>query len=419
MDQNLSTESVKLVFVGHVDHGKSTLIGRLLVDTDSLPDGKLDEIRAASEAEGRDLEFDYIMDHLREERQRGVTIDTAQTFFSSPTRDYVIIDAPGHKQFIKNMVTGASQAEGAILLCSVAEGVQEQTRRHAYVLKLLGLRQFIVAYNKMDMAGYEEARFLDVRRDLEEFLGRLGISPARNVPMSARRGDNIAGASGNMPWYEGPTLLEALDEFRKVPSPVEKPLRFPIQDVYTVDGKRVAVGRIESGSLSAGDRLCLLPEGKLRTVERILKFGEEDVRMASAGECIGVLFDQTDQERGEVGAPPSAMPKTSDSFHASVFWLSPEPLRPGQELTVRCSTQQSNCRIAEIRERIDSSTLDHLDATAGTLEETEVGEVTIRTDRPMVLETFYDVQELGRFVLVRGRDEVAAGGIVTAVEASP
>jgi sulfate adenylyltransferase subunit 1 (EFTu-like GTPase family) len=207
-------ESLAFVMVGHVDHGKSTLIGRLLCDTDSLPDGKLEEIEAAAAAEGREMEIGFVMDHLHEERERGITIDTAQTFFSSPARDYVIIDAPGHKEFIKNMITGASQAEAAVLLCCVDEGVQEQTRRHAYVVRLLGLEQVVVAYNKMDRVGYEQQRFEQVKADMDVFLGRLGITPSVEVPVSARIGDNVADRSDNMPWHEGPTILEALDMFR-------------------------------------------------------------------------------------------------------------------------------------------------------------------------------------------------------------
>ena len=192
----MERESLALVLVGHVDHGKSTLIGRLLCDTGSLPEGKMEEIEAAARAEGKEFEFGFILDHLHEERERGITIDTTQTFFTSPTRDYVIIDAPGHKEFIKNMITGASQAEAAVLICSVAEGVQEQTKRHAYLIELLGLEQVIVAYNKMDLVGFDRARFLEVKRDMGAFLDRIGVRPSIEVPISARDGDNVAERRG-------------------------------------------------------------------------------------------------------------------------------------------------------------------------------------------------------------------------------
>jgi len=409
----MSKESLKLVLVGHVDHGKSTLIGRLFYDTDSLPDGKMAEIRAASEAEGRGLEFGYVMDHLREERSRGITIDTAQCFFSTERRDYVIIDAPGHKEFLKNMITGASQAEAAILICSAYEGVQEQTRRHTYLLKLLGLRQVIVAYNKMDLVDYAAASFENTRAEMERFLARIDVEPAFSIPISARVGDNVAQRSAKMPWYEGPTILKALDSFRKAARPVEKPLRFPIQDVYRFAEEPIVVGRVESGVLARGARLKFLPDERTAVVRKILRYGEDDLENAEAGECIGVVFDRTDLARGQVGFKPDERPPLAESFEASVFWLSPQPFHMGQELTIKCSTQQSPCRIGAINVRIDSSSLEHLASESGEseLRTTEVGEVTIETGQPIVVETFQDVPELGRFVLQRDQ-EVVGGGIV-------
>ena len=416
----MDRESLPLVLVGHVDHGKSTLIGRLLCDTDSLPDGKREEIEAAARAQGREIELGFIMDHLREERERGVTIDTAQTFFTSPSRDYVIIDAPGHKEFIKNMITGASQAEAVILICSVAEGVQEQTRRHAYLVKLLGLEQVVVAYNKMDLVDYDRECFRKVRADMNEFLARIGIKPAMEVPVSARCGDNVAHRSGNMPWYDGPTVVEALDVFEKIPPPREKPLRFPVQDVYEGEGdggRPTVVGRVESGVMKRGQRLRFLPDGGVKAVLAINQYGREDMTHAEAGECIGVVLDGAPARRGQVGCPEDDAAQVTDRFRANIFWLSPTPLALAEQadaLTFKCATQKQPCRIVGIRERMDSATLQHLSTEDGRLEETEVGEVVIETPGPVVLESFYDVQELGRFVLVRGR-EVAAGGMVSRV----
>ena len=409
----MEKEALKLVLVGSVDHGKSTLIGRLFYDTDSLPDGKIEEIQAASEAEGRDLEFGFIMDHLREERERGVTIDTAQAFFSTDKRDYVIIDAPGHVEFIKNMITGASQADVAVLICSAYEGMEEQTRRHAYVLKLLGLHQTIVAYNKMDLVDYDQSRFEEVRVDLTAFLTRIGVYPALEIPVSAKMGDNIADRSTHMPWYGGPTILEALDQFKKGTQPVDKPVRLPIQDVYTLDGQKVAAARIEAGVLKPGASLTFLPGGAVRSVVEIKKYREERLPEASAGECIGVVFDGEAPERGQVGCPPDSLIEPVSSFEASVFWLARTPMKLGEELRLRCSTQDKSCRVSVIRERVDSGSLEHIGHNADVLAETEVGEVTIATDSPVVVEPFTEVPELGRFVLLRGRDTVA-GGIVTA-----
>jgi sulfate adenylyltransferase large subunit len=411
----MDSESLAFVLVGHIDHGKSTLIGRLLCDTGSLPEGKLEEIEAAARAEGREMELAFILDHLHEERERGITIDTAQTFFSSDRRDYNIIDAPGHKEFIKNMITGASQAEAAVLLCSVAEGVQEQTKRHAYVLRLLGLDQVIVAYNKMDLVGFEEQRFEEVREAMDAFLARIGVTETIDVPVSARQGDNVAKRSGNMAWYDGPTILEALDSLSRAPAPTEKALRFPIQDVYEREGGPIVAGRVESGVMEVGQMLQFVPGGQTARVERIVQFARDDMQRAEAGECIGVVFNGPGLRRGQVGCLAGDAPHMTNRFQASVFWLAPVPLRvdgDGEEITIQCATQEVQCRVAELRERIDSSTLEHLSTSPPHLEETEVGEMVLETSEPVAVESFYDVEELGRFVLVRDK-AVVAGGIVT------
>jgi len=410
----MAGENLKLVLAGHVDHGKSTLIGRLFYDTGSLPDGKLEEIQTISRETGGELEFGFIMDHLREERTRGITIDTAQCFFSTDKRDYIIIDAPGHKEFLKNMITGASQAEAAVLICSVPEGVQEQTRRHAYILKLLGLNQAVVAYNKMDLAEYSEEAFGRVQSEMEEFLARIDIEPAFSIPISARDGDNVARSSANMPWYRGPTILDALDRLEKPARPVEKPLRFPIQDIYTFTEEQVVVGRVESGVLQPGQGLEFLPGGTSATVERLFQY-QNDLPKAEAGECVGAVFDRKDLVRGQVGFRATERPPFVNSFEASIFWLSPEPLHREQELILKCATQSRPCRIRQVRARIDSSTLEHLESERRTdeLEGTEVGEVTLETAEPIVVQEFQHVPELGRFILQRD-GEVVAGGIVTA-----
>ena len=413
----MSDESLSFVMVGHIDHGKSTLIGRLLYDTGSLADGKMEEIEAAAKAEGRPVEFGYVVDHLAEERSRGITIDTTQTFFSTDARDYVIIDAPGHKEFIKNMITGASQAEATVLICSAYEGVQEQTKRHTYVIKLLGVDQVLVAYNKMDLVDYDQERYETVKEEMNEFLARLGITPSLEVPVSAAKGDNIANRSENMPWYTGPTVAEGLDMFKKIPAPTQKPLRFPIQDIYVRDGDRIAAGRVESGVLQKGQKLRFVPGDKVRTVKEIRQHLREDMPQAEAGECIGLLFEADGLRRGQVGCPVEDELTMTQRLSASVFWLSPRALEADEgRLVFKCATQEVPCRVASIVERLDSSTLEQLDAGAGRLEETEVGELVLEFEEPVVVESFYDVQELGRFVLVRGRD-VVAGGIVTAVSA--
>ncbi len=409
----MEQDTLKLVIVGSIDHGKSTLIGRLFHDTDSLPEGKLEELRQASEAEGKELEFGFIMDHLREERSRGITIDTAQAFFSTSRRDYIIIDAPGHKEFLKNMITGASQADTAVLICSAWEGIEEQTRRHAYLLKLLGLDQIVVLYNKMDLVEYDRARFEAVRQELGQFLDRMEVTAAMEIPISARLGENVAARSAKMGWYEGPCVLEALDTIQRKATPLNRPVRFAVQDVYQVEGRPLAAGRVESGVLEEGATLRFLPSGESKTVRGIIKYGEDRLSRAEYGECIGIECDDPIPGRGQIGSDERDPATVRSRIEASLFWLSPAPLSRGDELTLRCSTQESRCTITAINQRIDSSTLEHLEEEAAQLRETEVGRVLLDSADPLVMEPFNVVPELGRFVLVNDGD-VVAGGILTA-----
>ena len=404
--------NLKFVMVGHVDHGKSTLIGRLLYDTESLPPDKLEEIRIASEEQGKDVEFAYVMDHLEEERSRNITIDTAQTFFSTPRREYVIIDAPGHKEFLKNMITGASQAEAAVLIVDAAEGVREQTQRHAFMIDMLGLEQLIVVINKMDSVEFSEERFDKVKKDLVEFLGRVNLSPTYVIPISARQGDNVSNRSEKMDWYSGKTFLEALDSFVNLPSVLEKPLRYPVQLLHQVEGEEVVMGRVEAGILRRGEELVFLPCGERARVKKILEFGTEGREEAEAGRSTGVVLDPPVRiERGEVAVVPGEEPPVTGRFPASVFWMSPVPFRIEEEILLRVSTEEVPARVVEIKERVDSSTLEILEENAKVLNDTEAGEVVIETARPVVVESFYRTKELGRFVLVRGHD-VVAGGII-------
>src|SRR6202050_4562938 len=223
----IPTEQLKIVIVGHVDHGKSTLVGRLFHDTGSLPEGKLEQLRAVAERRGVPFEWANLMDALQSERDQNITIDTSQIWFQTKKRQYVIIDAPGHKEFLKNMITGAAHAEAALLLIDASEGVQEQSRRHGFMLNLLGIRQIAVLVNKMDLQNYAEARFHQIEAEFRAFLKTVGVEPACFIPMAAKHGDNIASRSAKMPWWKGPTVLESLDEFRLADPPTLQPLRFP------------------------------------------------------------------------------------------------------------------------------------------------------------------------------------------------
>jgi sulfate adenylyltransferase large subunit len=406
----MSDEKLKFVIVGHVDHGKSTLIGRLLYDTNSLPEGRLEEIKQLCESLGKDIEFGYVMDHLEEERDQGITIDTAQTFFNTEKRDYVIIDAPGHVEFVKNMISGASQAEAAVLIVDAEEGVKEQTKRHAYILGMLGLSQVVAVINKMDLVDYGRERFESVKKDLQEFLSNINIKPSYIIPISAKNGDFIANKTGNMDWYKGPTLLEALDTFRTKESANNKPLRYVAQDIYSFD-KRIIAGRVESGVIRKGDKIKVLPSGeetKVKSVEEYLK----NVTEAEAGKSTGITTeDKLFIDRGNVIVSLSDLPAVTNRIKANVFWMDRAPFKKGESLMFRCATQEVNCEIEKISRVINSSTLELIAEDADEIKNREVASIIIKTDKPVVVENFNKMEELGRFVL--GREDTCAGGIIT------
>jgi bifunctional enzyme CysN/CysC len=419
MDGPTEKPQLNLVIVGHVDHGKSTLIGRLLYDTDSLPPSKMEEIRRASADLGHEVEFAYVMDHLEEERSQRITIDTAQTRFRTAGREYVIIDAPGHREFIRNMVTGASQADAAVFLVDAQEGVQEQTRRHGYVVGLLGIAQVVVLVNKMDLVDWRQGRFEEIAGELKGFFDRLGIRPRRWIPISARLGDNVAHRSAALSWYSGPTLLETLEELSLRAPADHLPLRLAVQDRYRLDGRDVLVGRVATGVIRTGQEVILVPSGLRARVGSVEMFLAKRTS-AQAGESIGFTLEgpalEGTVERGEVVCPADAPAAVADRFGASVFWLAPAALEIAQPLRLRLATQQVACRIERIQRLVDSSTLQPLGDDAAGMACTQAGHVIIRTERPIALEPFGRTPELGRFVLMRGHD-VEAGGIVSGVGA--
>jgi len=403
---------LSFVIVGHVDHGKSTLIGRLLYDTDSLPPDKIEDVRKASASRGKQTEFAYLLDHLEEEREQGITIDTTQVFFKTNKRHYVIIDAPGHVEFVKNMITGASQAEAAVLIIDIAEGVKEQTKRHSYMLSLLGLHQVVVVLNKMDLVDFSQERFNAVRENAKEWLSSINIKPILYMPISAINGDNIAAKSGKMPWYTGSTFLESLDLLKNTQSPEGKALIFPVQDVYKVEGSRITAGRIEAGVLQTKQLIKVLPGGQTTRVKSIEKFPSQ-ADTAVAGESIGITTEEPlFLNRGDVICTPGSEPTLTDIFDATIFWMSKSEFKKDKKITIRCATQETVAKVERIEKRIDSSTLDIIEQDADTLKNLEVGQVKIKTKNPVVVKSFNDVKELGRFVFVEG-DSICAGGIIT------
>ncbi|MFA4880051.1 MAG: GTP-binding protein [Candidatus Doudnabacteria bacterium] len=409
----MERENLKIIIVGHVDHGKSTLIGRLLYDTNSLSEGYLEEIKKTCDKLGKPLELAFILDHLQEEREQGITIDTTQFFFKTKKRNYVIIDAPGHKEFIKNMVTGASQAEAAMIIIDAKEGIQEQTQRHAYILSLLGLKQIILLINKMDMVNYSSERFKEIKKSFKTFLRKINLNLNYIIPISAKEGDNIVSLSPKMHWYQGPTVVEALGNLKASALPIKKSLRYLVQDVYKVGDKRIIAGRVEAGKIQIGDKITFLLSNKESTVKTIEIFLQKDLQQASAGQNIGItITDPLFIERGEVISGPLNKPQIVQEFKASILWMSKEKLKRDETIILHCATQEVKAKIVKIIKRIDSSTLKIIEEEALHLMETEIGEVIIQANNPLVIEKFNILPELGRFVLVRNCD-VVAGGIIS------
>jgi len=282
-------EIPKIVIVGHVDHGKSSLIGRLMYELDQVPDGKYEELKKVSEKRGMDFEFAFLLDALQAERDQGITIDTTQIFFKTKKRNYVFIDAPGHKEFIKNMITGAASADIAILIVDVDEGIKAQTKKHAYILKLLGIKKVITLFNKMDKINYDENKYLQVRKQLEEYLTKINIKALNNIPISAKIGDNISTKSKKISWYDGKPLVNVLDSYNCNDNQMENILRFPVQDIYKVSDKRIIVGRIESGKINLGDEILVMPSNekvKIKSFEEWPKSKKE----YNTGDCLGLTL---------------------------------------------------------------------------------------------------------------------------------
>ncbi|MDA0781150.1 MAG: adenylyl-sulfate kinase [Rickettsiales bacterium] len=413
MDNASSKEQMKIVIVGHVDHGKSTLVGRLFHDTDSLPDGKFEQIQTMCKRRGMQFEWSFLMDALQSERDQEITIDTSQIWFKTAKRNYVIIDAPGHKEFLKNMISGAAMSEAALLIIDANEGVQEQSKRHGYLLHLLGVRQITVAVNKMDLVGYSEKKFQQIEKEYRAYLKSIGVTPTDIVPISAREGDNIAKGSDDMPWYKGPTVVEALDNFKRKPELHDLPLRFPIQDVYRFDEhKRIFAGRVETGTLKVGDKLLFSPSNKTSKVASIEFWGaDEPWKEAGAGQCVGVtLEEQIFVERGEIASLTKDAPVLTNLFRAKLFWLGRNDLEVGKRYVMKINTSEYKVEVREVEKVISTDDLSHSEVL--NVARNDVAEVVLQVRGLAALDEFEQNQQMGRFMLMDGYD-VAGGGIIS------
>lgn len=400
----------KIVLIGHVDHGKSTLIGRLLYDLGGLPAAVRHEVEALGGPESP--EFAFVMDHLKEEREQGITIDSAQAYVETDEALFVLIDAPGHKEFLKNMITGATQANIALLMVDVREGVQEQTRRHAYLLSLVGVTSVVIAVNKMDTIGYSRDRFEAIRDELAGFFGQLELAPFCTIPISARYGDNVVRRSDRIPWYQGPCVLEAMHALRLTKPALARALRFPIQDVYTVRGKRILVGRVEAGSIRPGDPIRCCPSGETTKVRTIEVFGE-DRAGAVQGESIGITVENPEGfHRGHVLAGMEPPPVMAQTLQARIFSLSRTEIPVGRPLSLKLATQEVPAALTRVARRIDPAALETIAEGGLAVCEAEVAEVAIRLEQPLVSDLYTEIPEMGRFVLVDATEPIAGGLVI-------
>jgi len=398
--------NVSVVIVGHIDHGKSTLIGRLLYDSEALPEEKLAEIQKVIEEYKKRFEFAYFLDSFEEELKEERTIDTTRVLFKGRNY-YTIVDVPGHREFIKNMLSGASHAQVGILVVSAPDGVEEQTRRHTFLLHMLGIKRIVAAINKMDLMDYEESAFHKVKEETSQLASSLGYTDVEFIPISALEGDNVYKPSGRMEWYQGPTLIQVLDEIE--PEEVgEKPLRFVVQDTYPVDSEKVTVGRVESGTLRKGDELVFQPSGVQTKAGKIKVFpGEMDE--ARLGDSIGIVLGN-EVGRGNVGGHLVNPPRPTESFLGEVVLLEGR-LRRGDAFELKCGTKRTRCLVQEIKERISSETGEVMERNTEQIGQNDAATIVFETE-PLVVEKFSEIPELGRFVLVRGGKNICAGVVL-------
>jgi len=413
-------EQMDIVVIGHVDHGKSTLVGRLLADMGSLPEGKLQQIRENCRRNAKPFEYAFLLDALKDEQAQGITIDSARCFFRTPRREYIIIDAPGHIEFLKNMISGAARAEAGLLVIDVAEGVQENSRRHGYLMSLLGIRQIAICVNKMDLVDYRQDAFDAVRDEYAKFLARIGLEPLAFIPICAREGGNLAGPSDQMPWHSGPTVLQLLDSLHKEPSPVDRPLRLPLQDIYKFteqgDDRRIFVGRIETGRLRAGDEVVFLPSGKRSRIRTVESFPPATLQEAQAGESAAVtLQTQVYVKPGELmiraDEPP---PRSSTRLEANLFWLSPNPMVMGKRYKIKLHAARGSAYLTTVHTVIDASDLTTV-TNRRQIERHDVAHVTLETLKPVACDPALDIPQTGRFVIIDDY-EIAGGGVILSAE---
>lgn len=409
-------EQMNIVITGHVDHGKSTVIGRLLADTGSLPDGKLEKVRRDCERNSKPFEYAFLLDALKDEQSQGITIDAARVFFKSVKRDYIIMDAPGHIEFLKNMVTGAARAEAAFLVIDAEEGVQENSRRHGYILSMLGIRQLCVVVNKMDLVDYSKKVYNQVIRKYSKFLKNIDIEGVTFIPVSGREGDNISTLSEKMSWWQGDTVLSLLDKFRKQDTRENLPFRLPVQDVYKFtqqgDSRRIIAGTVETGRLNKDDELIFYPSGKKSLVHRLESFIGEAPDSAAPGEAVGfTMTEQIYAKRGNlVARAGEPQPSVGRVLRVNLFWLGRKPLEMGKEYILKVGTDRVKVQLFDTIRVIDASSLS-TDSMKKRVERHDVADCVLTTQRAIAFDQVDVLPQTSRFVIVDDF-EIAGGGII-------
>jgi len=412
-------EHMNVVITGHVDHGKSTVIGRLMADTGSLPDGKLEQVKASCARNSKPFEYAFLLDALKDEQSQGITIDSARVFFKTPKRHYIIIDAPGHIEFLKNMVTGAARAEAAFLCIDADEGVQENSRRHGYLLSMLGIKQMCVLVNKMDLVNYDRKVYNSVVRKYTRFLKSIDMHGVEFIPVSGMEGDNIAALSDRMPWWTGHTVLTLIDTFRKEEAPDALPFRMPVQDVYKFtamgDSRRIVAGTVSTGTLKDGDEVVFYPSGKKSRVASIEQFSGDPPDTVTSGRATGfTLSEQIYTKRGDLvaraGDPP---PQTGNVMRVNLFWLGREPFVKDREYILKTGTERVRMQLFDTLKVIDASNLNS-DGMKKMVERHDVADCVLSTKRSIAFDLVEDFPQTSRFVIVDGF-EIAGGGIIREV----
>ncbi len=407
---------MNIVIVGHVDHGKSTVIGRLLADTGTLPKGKLESVKENCRRNSKPFEYAFLLDALKDEQSQGITIDMARCFFKTAERDYIIIDAPGHIEFLKNMITGASRAESALLVIDVDEGIRENSKRHGQMVSMLGVKQVTVLVNKMDLVNFSEEVFEKLKADYSDFLAQIKVKPVSFIPVSAREGDNIATLSGRMPWYKGATVLQQLDRFTNNKQLQDKPFRFPVQDIYKFtrqnDDRRIVAGSVSAGSVSVGDEVLFLPSGKQSAIQSVESFNTTPKQIAITGEALGfTLTTQIYIRPGELMVKPSEpLPEVGTRFRVNIFWVGRAPMIMQKEYKLKIGSARTSVKLAEICNTLDASDLSY-SKNKHQLDCRDVGECILETSRPIAFDPASASETTGRFVIVDNY-EITGGGIV-------